>query len=69
MMLCGAPFAMIQAWRRYETLTFGCNIDFSNRIKKTAIERLAEMDEHEVVREVQVIEPSLFFLSHILLIA
>ncbi|KAF9291708.1 vacuolar protein sorting-associated protein 45 [Mortierella alpina] len=26
---------------------------FSNRIKKTAIERLAEMDEHEVVREVQ----------------
>ncbi|KAF9994035.1 vacuolar protein sorting-associated protein 45, partial [Modicella reniformis] len=26
---------------------------FSNRIKKTAIEQLAEMDEHEVVREVQ----------------
>jgi hypothetical protein len=30
-------------------------LDFSNRIKKTAIEQLAEMDEHEVVREVQVI--------------
>ncbi|KAG0249964.1 vacuolar protein sorting-associated protein 45, partial [Actinomortierella ambigua] len=26
---------------------------FSNRLKKTAIEQLAEMDEHEVVREVQ----------------
>ncbi|KAK3817205.1 MAG: Sec1-like protein [Benniella sp.] len=26
---------------------------FSNRVKKTAIEQLAEMDEHEVVREVQ----------------
>lgn len=34
--------------------SFGSLVDFSNRLKKTAIERLAEMDEHEVVREVQV---------------
>jgi len=29
-------------------------IDFSNTVKKSQIERLAEVDEHEVVREVQV---------------
>jgi hypothetical protein len=30
-------------------------IDFSNVLSKTAIERLADADEYEVVREVQVI--------------
>ena len=30
------------------------NIDFSNILSKTAIERLADVDEYEVVREVQV---------------
>lgn len=29
-------------------------VDFSNILTKTAIERLAEADEYEVVREVQV---------------
>lgn len=28
--------------------------DFSNTLSKSSIERLAEVDEHEVVREVQV---------------
>lgn len=30
------------------------NVDFSNILSKTAIERLAEADEYEVVKEVQV---------------
>lgn len=29
-------------------------VDFSNILSKTAIERLADVDEYEVVREVQV---------------
>src|SRR5712675_282860 len=40
----------------------GCSIDFSNILTKTAIERLADADEYEAVREVQVI-PLLFHLS------
>lgn len=35
--------------------------DFSNILSKTAIERLAEVDEYEVVREVQVSSPRLYF--------
>lgn len=31
--------------------------DFSNTLSKTAIERLADVDEYEVVREVQVNPP------------
>ena len=30
------------------------DVDFSNVLSKTAIERLADADEYEVVREVQV---------------
>jgi hypothetical protein len=32
-----------------------CPLDFSNILTKTAIERLADADEYEAVREVQVI--------------
>ena len=35
-------------------LTHGGFIDFSNILSKTALERLAQVDEYEVVREVQV---------------
>lgn len=31
-----------------------CVLDFSNTVHKADIERLAELDDHEVVREVQV---------------
>jgi hypothetical protein len=31
-----------------------CSLDFSNILTKTAIERLADADEYEAVREVQV---------------
>jgi hypothetical protein len=34
-----------------------CSSDFSNVLSKTAIERLADADEYEVVREVQVRTP------------
>lgn len=33
--------------------------DFTNVLKKSQIERLAEADEHELVREVQVSSPAL----------
>ena len=29
-------------------------LDFSNTVRKSDVERLAEVDEHEVVREIQV---------------
>jgi len=35
-------------------LTYSSFSDFSNILNKTAIERLAQADEYEVVREVQV---------------
>lgn len=35
-------------------LTHASFIDFSNILSKTALERLAQVDEYEVVREVQV---------------
>lgn len=47
------------------------SVDFSNILSKTAIERLAEVDEYEVVKEIQEyfadyapILPSLFSLNH-----
>ena len=42
---------------QYDTLlsvSYHLLIDFSNTLTKTAIERLAEADEYELVREVQV---------------
>jgi hypothetical protein len=39
------------------------SLDFSNILTKTAIERLADADEYEAVREVQVIV-YLLLLSH-----
>lgn len=35
-------------------LTYTMLLDFSNVLSKSAIERLAQVDEYEVVREVQV---------------
>jgi len=47
------------------------SVDFSNILSKTAIERLAEVDEYEVVKEVQEyfadyapLLPCLFSLNH-----
>jgi hypothetical protein len=37
--------------------------DFSNIVSKSAIERLAEMDEHEVVKEFQVNPPLVIIKS------
>ena len=44
--LCGTSVALILHL---------CPLDFSNILTKTAIERLADADEYEAVREVQVI--------------
>lgn len=38
-------------------LTFLARPDFSNVLSKSSIERLADVDEFEVVREVQVVQP------------
>jgi hypothetical protein len=43
----------------------GCSIDFSNVLTKTVIERLADADEYEAVREVQVIPLSLHLSSYL----
>ena len=40
--------------RRFTGLTHTMLLDFSNILTKSAIERLAQVDEYEVVREVQV---------------
>lgn len=37
-----------------QVLKCTCVLDFSNTVHKADIERLAELDDHEVVREVQV---------------
>lgn len=39
---------------KFVTLTPSRLVDFSNILTKATIERLAEVDEYEVVREVQV---------------
>ena len=41
-------------------LTHASFVDFSNILSKTALERLAQVDEYEVVREVQVRSAHIF---------
>lgn len=42
--------------------------DFTNVLKKSQIERLAEADEHELVREVQVRSSTTLFQKAILMV-
>lgn len=50
---CVSPERALNEQRRAE-LTIQEITDFTNVLKKSQIERLAEADEHELVREVQV---------------